>query len=51
LQVTLAGNNISASVIPIKVNYWQPYKLVGTEGEEVIKNIKNLSKHFNESIF
>jgi len=51
LQIDISGNNIDASVIPIKVNYWQPYRLDGPEGAEVVKFIKDLSADFKESIF
>ncbi len=51
LQIELFEKKISASVIPIKVNYWQPFRLDGAEGEKVVSRIKNLSADFENSIF
>ena len=42
---------IQASVIPIRVNYWQPTLLEGKEGELLIKKVEKLSSVFNKSIF
>ncbi len=51
LQIDISGDTISATLIPIKVNYWQPSRLEGSEGEEVLDHIKKISAPFKESIF
>jgi poly-gamma-glutamate capsule biosynthesis protein CapA/YwtB (metallophosphatase superfamily) len=51
LQIDISGDTISATLIPIKVNYWQPFWLEGTEGEQVLDHIKKISAPFKESIF
>ena len=51
LQIELSDKKIEASVIPIKVENWQPYRLNGEEGNKVINLIKTLSADFEGSIF
>lgn len=43
--------DIAVSVIPIKVNYWQPQLLNGKKGQSVINSIKKISAKFEQSIF
>ena len=43
--------DISASVIPIQVNYWQPELLVGDNAVQLIKSVKSISEKFQETIF
>lgn len=52
LKIEIQGlKNVKPTVIPIKVNYWQPTLLDGKEGELLIKKIEELSSKFTKSIF
>ena len=38
-------------IVPIQVDYWQPYKLINSDSTKIIKNIKDYSSIFEHSIF
>lgn len=50
IRITKSGE-IDASVIPVRINLWQPFRLEGEEGEKVVNKVKELSMDFDQSIF
>jgi hypothetical protein len=51
LKVEIRGRKRSVSVVPVRVENWQPYILSGEEGEGVIATVKQRSGRFRETIF
>ncbi|NOG47678.1 MAG: CapA family protein [Calditrichaeota bacterium] len=51
LEINISGNDVEASIIPIQVNYWQPFRLEGAEAKSVLNLVEKLSENFDESIF
>jgi len=48
---TSSQNVYSIEIIPIQVDYWQPYKLINSDSAQVIQKIKDYSSVFEHSIF
>ena len=53
-KVTVNVNNVKdyqTEIIPIQVDYWQPFRLEGEAGNKVIQDVKKYSSIFKENIF
>ncbi len=48
---TCGINSYGIKIIPIQVDYWQPYKLNKTDSLKIIYELKEYSSFFKESIF
>ncbi len=51
LQVRIAQDHVTPTLVPIHVSSSQPYRLEGREGDRVIQEVKEYSKIFKQSIF
>lgn len=51
LQVRIAQDHVTPTLVPIHVSSWQPYRLEGREGDRVIQEVREYSKIFKQSIF
>jgi poly-gamma-glutamate capsule biosynthesis protein CapA/YwtB (metallophosphatase superfamily) len=51
LRVVLNGDHRRISLVPIRVEEWQPRVCPGAEGDRVVSSVQKLSERFHESIF
>jgi poly-gamma-glutamate capsule biosynthesis protein CapA/YwtB (metallophosphatase superfamily) len=51
LKVEIRGTERRISLVPVRVENWQPSILTGEEGEGVIATVKHRSNRFRETIF
>jgi poly-gamma-glutamate synthesis protein (capsule biosynthesis protein) len=51
LKVEIRGAERKISLIPVRVENWQPSILSGEEGEHVIATVKQRSDKFRETVF
>jgi poly-gamma-glutamate synthesis protein (capsule biosynthesis protein) len=51
LKVELGRGVRRVSIVPIRVKDWQPFVLLGSEGERVVAAVRERSRRFRESIF
>ncbi|HBC94428.1 MAG TPA: hypothetical protein DCZ10_16390 [Pelotomaculum sp.] len=49
-QLLIRGREKIPAIIPVRISDWQPYRLVGEEGRQVVDSIREYSSGFSEPL-